>query len=300
MKIPILNRLQTRDRTKNLHSVSGRDRTKKLPSVFNLIVQRLVHLCAITSKPSKIVANGNRAVTRSHDYLVSGPLDVVRQRLPDRPSWLSETHLVAWLRTDGSRNASKTGDSSDDETPGEENIDRSDVPTTRRAESLLFRGGVIGPCEQGNDFCLNDEFRAEWHDRIESLRDDDAVGNELANEFDISPSAIEFEYSDGAVIAHGDSGKVGHWGSRAAMIADVAAGRELPDWVDAWDDVSGGLRGELLFTVRIFLDVCPLCDDAVRIRRESIDSDDGAHEIFGGTCEECDARVFELPVPEPA
>lgn len=268
MTIPVLNQLHNLQFRANTHSVSKARRNAILPSGL-------------------------------YGHLVPDPPDIFQQHLPEWPPWRSENHPIPCLAADGDGNDGGTGDSSgDDETSVEESRNRSGRPTRGRAESLLFGARVIVPCEQKNDLCLNDEFRTEWHDRIEAIRDDETMQDELADEFDISPTAVEFEDTDEAFIAHGESRTVGHWESRAAMVAEVAAARELPDWVNMWDDISAGLRSDLLSTIRIFIDVCPLCDDSVTFGKETIESNAQSSEILTRTCEGCSACVFEMPVPE--
>ncbi|MCP5827056.1 hypothetical protein NL337_26900, partial [Klebsiella pneumoniae] len=73
-------------------------------------------------------------------------------------------------------------------------------------------------------------------------------------------------------VVHDEFGTLGHWESQAALLADAAAGRVVPDHYADWEHLTPRARGELLAGLRLFLDVCPACDGPVRFGQEVVES----------------------------
>lgn len=166
-------------------------------------------------------------------------------------------------------------------------------------EGLLASAGVVVPCDQEDDLCLVEGFRTGWHDEIQTIHDEADERKELAHELDLNSADIEFEESGDAVIARTDEQRLGQWESRAALVADLAAARELPEWVDGWATLGVAARSQLTSGLRIFLDTCPVCEGSVTAGMETVESCCSSQEVVAATCEECDARLLEIESPDP-
>ena len=103
-----------------------------------------------------------------------------------------------------------------------------------------------------------------------------------------------------ATVARIDGTRAGQWESRAALIADLAAAHELPDRVEGWESMPTEVRSQLLGGLRIFLEDCPDCGGPVLAGRETVTSCCRSHEVVAASCEECGARLLELPYEDVA
>jgi hypothetical protein len=116
-------------------------------------------------------------------------------------------------------------------------------PAARNPETLLSEAGVVEPCADADDLCLDDEFRAAWDDRIAALADANARRAALAHRFGVVADAIELRDRELGVVAvttdresettHGRT--LAEWPSRATVIADLAADGALADHIDGWE-----------------------------------------------------------------
>lgn len=119
-------------------------------------------------------------------------------------------------------------------------------PDEVNVEDMLLSAGVGAPCEQQDDLCLDDGFRTGWNDRMQSILDEATERDDLARELDVDTTEIEFEDHDTAFVARNDDRRLGQWESRPALVADLAAARELPDWIEDWDTLAVTVRSQLV------------------------------------------------------
>jgi hypothetical protein len=166
-------------------------------------------------------------------------------------------------------------------------------------ETLLLDGGVVEPCAEVDDLCLADGFREAWYARMTALGDTEAERGELAEQLDVDPASVTFEeHAEGAFTAFVDGSRVGQWESRAALVADLAAGRELPAWLAEWERFPTQVRSQLLGGLRIFLETCPDCQGPVVAGQETVESCCRSYEVVAASCEECGSRLLEVPYDE--
>lgn len=230
-------------------------------------------------------------------YLVPGTPELTKQHFPDRLLRLFDKDATPDSISSGiaatvkGKAADAASDTSND----------SIAPEDVDADALLLSAGVVTPCEQEDDLCLDEGFRVGWYDRMQRIHDEATEREDLARELDVDQAAIEFEeYDDDAVVAHDDDRRLGQWESRAALVADLAAARELPNWVDDWDAMAVEVRSQLLGGLRIFLDACPACEGPVETGTETVESCCTSHDIVAASCEDCDVRLLEIQHPEAA
>lgn len=169
-------------------------------------------------------------------------------------------------------------------------------------EDLLVGAGALEVCQNGADLCLTEEFQAEWRAQIERVRDGDDEGRQaLLNVLDVEDEVeVEYEeHEEGAFTARADGLHLGDWESRAAYLADVAAGQLLPERVpDTWAETGSMARGEILQGLRLFLETCPECGSRLSFDTETRESCCTTRDVAAVTCEGCSARIFEAPLQD--
>jgi hypothetical protein len=181
-------------------------------------------------------------------------------------------------------------------------------------EGALLDVGALEPC-RGDDYCLTDEFREQWHARIDELGGDtaesggDAGGGDTDWTRPLSHVGIvaadgdaDVELTDGkrSVFALVDGQRVGMWESHPAARADLAAAALLADRLDGWAALEAEDRVRLTGGLRVFLEACPACGGPVTFDTETRESCCTSHEVAAVSCGDCDARLFESPVDPDA
>jgi hypothetical protein len=171
---------------------------------------------------------------------------------------------------------------------------RSDGPFDPEAE-LRATGIVI---EGPNDLQVLPAFERAWwtviHDigagdmsieaeiiqRVANLSGFDAGGIEIAED----PETFRVWYGEELIA---------NWESRAACIADVAAADIFPEYDSWWHERPLAMQAELLGSLRLFLDRCPVCDGTVTLSLEVVSSCCYDYDVVATTCNGCEARLFE-------
>lgn len=210
-------------------------------------------------------------------YLVPGTPTLTKRYFPER--------VLAWF------DKAETGH----ETATD---DRDDAPEVD-VEAELVGAGVLEEKPHG-DLGLTPEFAADFRERVERERDADADREAVAAVVGIDAAELTFEEYGDAFVARTDGRTVGRWESRAAFLADVAAGRVLPDYYDEWAGAAPAVRGQLLAGLRLFVERCPACDGEVRFGQEVVESCCRTVDVVAVTCEDCDARLFEVDAADVA
>lgn len=158
-------------------------------------------------------------------------------------------------------------------------------------EQELLRAGIL--TRSGGEFQPTESFLTAWRARVHSAgpREDDARA--LANALDIDPDGVVLEWRDGVLFAETAGSPLGAWLSRAALVADTASIYELRQRYPRWDLVSPKLRGTMLSTLRLYLDVCPGCEGTAILDRAASRVPGRSGRTVAVTCADCDARLFE-------
>mgnify|MGYP000182786426 FL=1 len=160
-------------------------------------------------------------------------------------------------------------------------------------EEVLVSAGALEPCQGGADLCLTDAFRSEWNAQIAHVQDADVGRERLPDLLDIAAEEVTIEDHGEAFRAQVDGRYVGTWESRAAFVADIAAGDVLSEWLDDWDRVPVAHRGQLLNGLRLFLTTCPSCGGDLNFGTDTVESCCTTREVAAVSCEACETRVFE-------
>lgn len=159
-------------------------------------------------------------------------------------------------------------------------------------EPVLRELGTLEVCQGGDDLCLTDEFRAEWHEELDSL-DDTIDREEIHSVLAIDESEVTYHEFGEASRATVDGTVVGQWESDAAFLADLSAGRLLSERHADWAGLPIAAKNQLLSGLRLFIDTCPACGGTPRFETETVESCCSTHEVAAVSCEHCGARLFE-------
>lgn len=206
----------------------------------------------------------------------------VRGYLVPGTPWFTKTYFPDWLLKKFDKHEMETARTAEPQ------------PTDREPETVLVDANVVQPCEEIDDLCLDEAFRQTWHDNMERVMKDGAEKSDLSKILGADEEELEFEEHDAAFIARMDGRRLGQWESHAALIADLAAARELSDRYEQWDELSVDNQSRILSGLRIFLDTCPECGNEITAEQETVESCCRSMEVVAATCQGCDARILEV------
>lgn len=174
-----------------------------------------------------------------------------------------------------------------------ESVSHEDADTEAfEPEQVLLETGLLEPCADRDDLCLEPSFRNAWQDHRASLDESAEERAALAEALEFE-GEIEFTEYDDAFTAYVDGQWVGQWESHAAFVADLAAARELPNWIEDWESFDVAHQGALIRGLRVFIEACPSCDGPVIPTQETVESCCREHTVLAIACENCEARLFE-------
>ena len=203
-------------------------------------------------------------------------------------------------------------------------------PAAIDAEAYLVSTGVLVETPDGRDLAFAPWFASAWQTCLVALRD---AGD---TEFDKSSSPAEtaggptavaephvdgtypatpadvaalsgltgvdvddlsLRWRGGAAFAHVGGERIGHWESRPAFLADVAADRALTAQLDDWASLPLASRSGVLGALRLFVERCPTCEGMVQLEERVVESCCSSYDVVAGRCTGCNARLFELDLP---
>lgn len=169
--------------------------------------------------------------------------------------------------------------------------------------AVLDAADAVTECEDVDDLCLTEDFRAAWYGRMDDLRGTDASRQTLASMLDLPADGVDLEDHGGAYVALADGGgasgrwRVGQWESSGAFLADMAGAAALEERVAGWTELEAAARGRVLNGLRVFLDECPSCGGPVDFGEETVESCCRSKEVVAVTCRDCGDRLFEADQP---
>lgn len=170
-------------------------------------------------------------------------------------------------------------------------IDGTRAESEFDAVGHLRAANVVKPSEDA-DPVVDDEFEMAWQTAIDELETPDAAFRDV---FDMD-GEVHLEETDRGLRVALEGRPFGRWVSRAALLADLGAGRVLADRCDAWRDRSTAERGQLLGQLRRYIDVCPACAGETTAQTAAAASCCRDYEVVTVSCSECGTRLFEVPV----
>ncbi|WP_050033541.1 hypothetical protein [Halorubrum halophilum] len=194
-------------------------------------------------------------------------------------------------------------------------------PAAIDAESYLSSGGVLVETPDGSDLAFAPWFESAWQTHLAALRDategaaaaEDTASAEtapdgtrpassadvgaLARLTGVDEDELSLRWRGDAGFAHADDERIGHWESRSAFLADVAADSALATHLNDWASLPLVSRSGVLGALRLFVERCPTCEGTVQLEERVVESCCTSYEVVAGRCTACDARLFELDLP---
>lgn len=172
--------------------------------------------------------------------------------------------------------------------PGGHSIDAS-----VSIDPLETLGSVNVLVESDRDVVLEPAFEQRLATRVAAIEQENLVGA-LAELLALPPERLSLDPTGGVPTVRIDGRSVGHWESRAALLTDIAANRELAGAVPEWTHFSLVQRSELFAAVRACLTHCPVCGDDVELFPQVVESCCRTVDVVAAACQGCGARLFEL------
>jgi hypothetical protein len=159
-------------------------------------------------------------------------------------------------------------------------------------ETELLTAGVLTPCLDRDDLCLDSLFRASWRSEMSSATEDleTAVHRILPSSFD---DPVDVGFRGDTVVTKVSGTTVAEWPSRAAFVADAAGAAALAEADPNWADRGFEERTKLLGGLRLWLDQCSVCDGHVDLNEDTVESCCRSVDVIEASCTSCGARIFE-------
>jgi len=203
-------------------------------------------------------------------------------------------------------------------------------PAEFDAESYLLSVGALVETADGSDLAFAPWFESAWRTHLAALRDaadtelvaspatDGAIGAStataetapdgtrpaapadvaaLAGLTGIDEDGLSLRWRGEPGFAHAGDERIGHWESRSAFLADVAADRALTTQLDDWASLPLVSRSGVLGALRLFVERCPTCEGPVQLEERVVESCCSSYEVVAGRCTACNARLFEMDLP---
>jgi hypothetical protein len=201
--------------------------------------------------------------------------------VPGTPE-LTETYFPPWLLRLFGKEPIETVDTASTRTDAdrESSADTTDEP--------LVAAGVVAP----DHTALTDDFHDAWVDRAATVASEGVDADDVAAAFG---AASARRTSDTSFVL--DGSKSVHWGSAAAIAADVAGAALLDDRLDDWAASDRDRRQTLLLGLRLCLRACPACGGEVTLTQERVDPCcEKPHLVADATCDGCGAPLSDAAV----
>jgi hypothetical protein len=167
-------------------------------------------------------------------------------------------------------------------------------------ETALLEAGALKPCDDRDDLCLVPSFETAWRDRIDTFAETDPELSGLLERGDLAGTAtqsgVTFDRQGDAYVASIDDTQIAQWASRAAYLADAAAGAELRDRYGGWRAMTFRERTDLAGSLRLWLEQCPVCGGAIEMGEKTVESCCRERTVLASSCAKCGSRVFEADI----
>lgn len=203
-------------------------------------------------------------------YLVPGTPTLTKRYLPPRV-----------LRLFGKQPLGHSGDG------GQVNIEPENTSTAGpvAATGIIQQTGA-------NDTDLAPDFRAEWRERIQTIREQTLEAADVREMLDAEDVS---RHGDQSFVVDGNTSV--RWGSRAAFVADIAAASLLEERVTGWAEFEWDRQRSVLLGLRLYLDRCPSCDSAVeRTENRADPCCQKPHLMAQSVCGNCGAALADAAV----
>lgn len=156
----------------------------------------------------------------------------------------------------------------------------------------LIGSGVIRA--DGGDVGLTSEFHTDWTERMAAVGERGVGAEDVRATFEADSVS---RYGEQSFMLNGNRSL--RWGSRAALVADVAAAELLRERLDDWPELDRDRRRAVLRGLRFCLDRCPSCDARLSVTEDRVDPCcQKPHLVAESVCDGCGAAVADAAVVE--
>jgi len=171
-------------------------------------------------------------------------------------------------------------------------IDGGRAESDLDVEHHLEAANAVTSADTAPNIELTDSFAEAWRSAIEDIA---SVDSAVRAVFDVD-GQVQVDETDRSVRVSLDSRPFGRWVSRAALLADLGAGRVFADQYDAWSEASTAERGQLLGELRRYIAVCPMCAAETTFDAATVTGCCGDVRVGIVSCGDCGVRLYEVPL----
>jgi hypothetical protein len=165
------------------------------------------------------------------------------------------------------------------------------------AREFLVDSGLVRDDPDAVDLVLDPGFETAWYERMDGMdASDGGTGVQaLAELVDLPAERLALDRREtSALVAYADDEYIGEWASRAALVADVTAARELDVRLRGWSGMPLAARSDVLAALRLFVERCPACGAAVELGDDVVTTCCRRWHVVTAECTGCDTRLLEL------
>lgn len=173
----------------------------------------------------------------------------------------------------------------------------TDSTATVDIEDALLEADALETVSDTEEYQLTADFQTQYREALEHLpmEHDEALTEAIAAEFDLS-GPLSISETRSALQVRKEGQQVGKWESRPALLADVASCNVLSTRSEQWGDMNFNERRQVVGGLRLYVDSCPSCDGPTSFDTKTATSCCNEFEVATVSCDDCGARLFELPV----
>jgi hypothetical protein len=283
-------------------------------TVVNLIIGSAISLVAArrSREHGVITFVLSLVLIYARGYLVPWTPTLTKRYLPPEilglfgkePATSARSGLGAIDSEDGDGGVDKgTGETSEQAGETDDTAD-SDTADSLAAEdddpvTLLVESGILLPCEQEDDLCLDDGFQERWREAMGNTDSASISSRDAVTVFGLDDRAqYEIRNYDDAKVLEADGVRVGQWPSRAALLADIAAAQIIETEIPVWSELPPQQKGQLLNALRLFLETCPTADGDVELDTDIVESCCRSYNVATTRCTETGEILFEHRVDQ--
>lgn len=202
-------------------------------------------------------------------YLVPGTPTLTRRYLP--------ASVLAWF-----------GKNSNDRSPPS-NHDEFDL------EAILLEAGILEPCAEVDDLCLEKSVAIALEENIRDLPDD-TDEDVFLDAVDADRTMVKFSRKKSGTVLVVRGQRATQWPSESALIADIAIANILSSAMPNWLERTWIERISIIRAVRLFLPECPRAGGTVELTTRTVKSCCSEREVVEAICADSGDRFFEQPV----
>jgi hypothetical protein len=165
-------------------------------------------------------------------------------------------------------------------------------------EALLLEAGALTECEDLDDLCLHEEFRAVWYEHMDDVRRNDDLESLIRSELDSYDGDLTIRNTGEEIVVYTDDEPIAHWSSTLAAVADFGAKRALAASYPQWTTFDVEYQSTVTRSLRAFLDRCPSCDTLLTAAEDTscCFANRARMQIY---CPDCESVLFESTYAEP-